>query len=191
MSSKFLSLIAVLGGMSLAQAQAADDAAAYLVSGLDRAPVTLAHGGCVRTSQWTTDSSYRQCEPLPFRVAMDALFDFDSAVLDIDAERALSALTQHLAEAEYQKVEIVGRADRIGGADYNRKLSRQRAEAVRDYLVAQGMERSKIAISAAGSVESATRTLCESFHGEALVQCLQPDRSAQVTVMGTPASAMR
>ena len=117
MSSKFLSLIAVLGGMSVAQAQAADDAAAYLVSGPDRAPVTLAHGGCVRTSQWTPDSSYRQCEPLPFRVAMDALFDFDSAVLDIDAERALSALTQHLAEAEYLKVEIVGRADRIGGAD--------------------------------------------------------------------------
>ena len=145
----------------------------------------------MRTSQWTPDSSYRQCEPLPFRVAMHAHFDFDSAVLDIDAERALSALTQHLAEAEYQKVEIVGRADRIGGADYNRKLSRQRAEAVRDYLVAQGMERSKIAISAAGSIESATRTLCESFHGEALVQCLQPDRSAQVTVMGTPASAMR
>jgi outer membrane protein OmpA-like peptidoglycan-associated protein len=191
MSSKFVYLIAVLGVMSVAQARAADDAAAYLVSGPERAPVTLAHGGCVRTSQWTPDSSYGPCQPLPFRVAMDALFDFDSAVLNIDAERALDALTQHLAEADYQKVEIIGRADRIGRADYNRKLSEQRAQAVRDYLVAQGMDRSKIAISGLGSVESATRSLCESFHGEALVQCLQPDRSAEVTVIGTQASAMR
>jgi OOP family OmpA-OmpF porin len=189
MSSKFLPLIAVIGGISLAQA--AEDGAAYLVSGQDGAPVTLAHGGCVRTSQWTPDSSYRQCEPLPFKVAMDALFGFDSAVLNIDAERALAALTQHLAEAEYQKVEIVGRADRIGRSGYNRKLSEERAEAVRDYLVAQGMDPSKIAITGVGSVESATRELCESFHGEALVQCLQPDRSAQVTVIGTQASAIR
>jgi OOP family OmpA-OmpF porin len=191
MSSKFVHFIAVLGGLSAAQACAAEDAAAYLVSGPDRAPVTLAHGGCVRTGQWTPDSSYRQCEPLPFRVAMDALFDFDSAVLNIDAERALTALTRHLAQAEYQKVEIVGRADRIGRAAHNRKLSEQRAEAVRDYLVAQGMDRSKITVSGAGSVESATRALCESFHGEALIQCLQPDRSAEVTVIGTQASAMR
>ena len=191
MSSKFVYLIAVLGGMSVAQSRAADDAAAYLVSGPERTPVTLAHGGCVRTSQWTPDSSYGPCQPMPFRVAMDALFDFDSAVLNLDAERALDALTQHLTEADYQKVEIIGRADRIGRADYNRKLSEQRAQAVRDYLVAQGMDRSKIAISGLGSVESATRSLCESFHGEALVQCLQPDRSAEVTVIGTQASAMR
>ena len=191
MSSKFVYLIAVLGGMSVAQSRAADDAAAYLVSGPERTPVTLAHGGCVRTSQWTPDSSYGPCQPMPFRVAMDALFDFDSAVLNLDAERALDALTQHLTEADYQKVEIIGRADRIGRADYNRKLSEQRAQAVRDYLVAQGMDRSKIAISGLGSVESATRSLCESFHGEALVQCLQPDRSAEVTVIVTQASAMR
>jgi outer membrane protein OmpA-like peptidoglycan-associated protein len=190
MSSRFVYFIAVIGGLSVAQSRAADDAAAYLVSGPERTPVSLAHGGCVRTSQWTPDSSHGPCEPLPFRVAMDALFDFDSAVLTIDAERALDALTQHIAEAEYQKVEIVGRADRIGRADYNRKLSEQRAEAVRDYLIAQGMDRSKIAISGLGSVESATRTLCESFHGEALVQCLQPDRSAEVTVIGKEAAAV-
>ena len=62
---------------------------------------------------------------------------------------------------------------------------------MRDYLVAQGMDRGKIAISGLGSVEGATRSLCESFHGEALVQCLQPDRSAEVTVIGTQASALR
>jgi outer membrane protein OmpA-like peptidoglycan-associated protein len=191
MCSKVLSLIAILAGMSVAPSHAADDAAAYLVSGPERTPVTLAHGGCVRTSQWTAESSYRQCQPLSFSVAMDALFDFDSALLSVAAERALEALTQHVAEADYQKVEIVGRADRIGRAGYNQKLSEQRAQAVRDYLVAHGMDDSKIAVSGVGSATGVARSLCESFHGEALVQCLQPERSAQVTVIGTQTSAMR
>ena len=188
---KRLSLIAVLVAAPLAQARATDDPAGYLVSGADGTPVTLAYGACVRTSQWTPDSSYRECEPVPFSIAMDALFDFDSAVLTLDAEHALGALAQHLAQAEFQKVEIVGRADRIGRPGYNRLLSEQRARAVRDYLVAQGMEGSKIAVSGVGSAGAVTGSLCDSFQGEALVYCLQPDRAAEVTVTGRQISAMR
>jgi OOP family OmpA-OmpF porin len=188
---KRLSLIAVLVAAPFAQARATDDPAGYLVSGADGTPATLAYGACVRTSQWTPDSSYRECEPVPFRIAMDALFDFDSAVLTLDAEHALGALAQHLAQAEFQKVEIVGRADRIGRPGYNRLLSEQRARAVRDYLVAQGMEGSKIAVSGVGSLASLTGSLCEDMHGEALLTCLQPDRSAGVTVIRTQAYVTR
>jgi OOP family OmpA-OmpF porin len=191
MSRKFWYLIAVFGAVSASQARATEDPAGYLVSGADGTPVTLAYGACVRTSQWTPDSSYRECEPVPFRIAMDALFDFDSAVLTLDAEHALGALAQHLAHAEFQKVEIVGRADRIGRPGYNRQLSEQRAKAVRDYLVAQGMEGSKIAVSGVGSVASLTGSLCEGMHGEALMSCLQPDRAAEVTVIATQKAAMR
>jgi len=191
MSRKFLYLIALFGALSASQARATEEPAGYLVSGADGTPVTLAYGACVRTSQWTPDSSYRECEPMPLRIAIDALFDFDSAVLTLDAERALDALAQHLAHAEFQKVEIVGRADRIGRPGYNRLLSEQRAGAVRDYLVAQGMEGSKIAVSGVGSVASLTGSLCEAMHGEALTSCLQPDRAAQVTVIATQKAAMR
>ena len=191
MSRKFLYLIAVLGAVSASPARATEEPAGYLVSGADGTPVTLAYGACVRTSQWTPDSSYRECEPMPLQIAMDALFDFDSAVLTLDAERALDALSEHLAHADYQKVEIVGRADRIGRPGYNQQLSEQRAKAVRDYLVAQGIEGSKIAVSGVGSAATITGRLCERMHGEALTSCLQPDRSAGVTVIATQKAALR
>jgi len=181
MSSQ-LCLLATIAALSVAQARAADEPAAYLVSARDGAPVASAYGGCVRTSQWTPDSSYRQCEPVPFRIAMDALFDFDSAVLTADAGAALDSLAMHLAEADYQTVHIVGHADRIGGPKYNQRLSEQRAKAVRDYLVAQGMDASKIAVSGVGSSEPLTGSHCTDLQGEPLVACLQPDRYAEVTV---------
>ena len=95
--------------------------------------------------------AYRQCEPAPLRIAMDALFEFGSAALTGDAGAGLDALAAHLAGAQFQKVEIVGHADRIGPAKYNQQLSEARARAVRDYFVSRGLNSSKIAISGVGS----------------------------------------
>jgi OOP family OmpA-OmpF porin len=196
-------LIAVIAASSVAQARAADDPAGYLISAQESAPVTSAYG-CVRTSQWTPDMSYRQCDPLPvakevaapahaapLRITMETLFDFDSALLSADAGPALDGLVKQLAQADYQTVKIVGHADRIGRAKYNQRLSEQRAEAVRNYLAARGIDGSKIAVSGVGSSESVTRSQCEGLEGKPLIACLQPDRSAEVRVIGTQTSAMR
>lgn len=129
--------------------------------------------------------------PAPFRISMDTLFDFDSAVLRPHAGPALDELAKKLAEADYQKVSIVGRADRIGPAKRNQKLSEQRAKAVGDYLSAHGIEGSKITVSGVGSSDPATGDKCKGLRGKPLVSCLQPDRSAEVTVTGTQTSAMR
>ena len=219
MSSKSY-LIAVIVGMSLAQAHAANEPAGYLVS-VNGAPVTSGYGDCVRTSSWTSDMSYRQCDPLPVakqvpaqlekvvetvvspapvvaapeptlvRISIDALFDFDSALLRADAAPALAKLAKQLTASDYQAVNIVGRADRIGRAKYNLQLSEQRAKAVGNYLAAQGIDGTKIAVSGVGSAESLTRDQCKALEGKSLIACLQPDRSAEVTVIGTQKSAMR
>jgi OmpA-OmpF porin, OOP family len=208
-----LHLIAVIAGLSVAQARAADGPAGYLVSGDNSAPVTSGYGGCVRTSQWAPDLSYRQCDPHPValqvaapvqaspveaapepalvRISMDTLFDFDSALLRADAGPALDELAKQLSQAGYQTVAVVGHADRVGRAKYNRQLSEQRAKAVRDYLVAQGIDGSKIAVSGVGSTEPVTGSRCEGLLGKPLVSCLQPDRYAEVRVIRTQASAMR
>jgi len=202
-----LSLIALIAGMSVAQARADEDPAGYLVSGQDGAPVLSGYGACVRTSQWTPDRSYRQCdpvqaaaqissiekasEPVLVRISMDMLFEFDSAVLGANAAPVLDKLAQELAGADFQTVRVVGRADRIGRARYNQQLSEQRAKAVRDYLAAHGIDAARIAASGVGSAESVTRAQCKDLQGKPLVACLQPDRSAEVTVIGTQTSAMR
>lgn len=41
-------------------------------------------------------------------------------------------------------IEVVGHTDDVGDDAYNQKLSEQRATAVRDYLVAAGIDGSKI-----------------------------------------------
>ena len=80
---------------------------------------------------------------IPFRVSMDAFFDFDQATLRPEGEAALDELARRLAVTQYDNLTIVGHADRIGPAAYNQKLSERRANAMRDYLVAQGIEAEK------------------------------------------------
>jgi OOP family OmpA-OmpF porin len=128
---------------------------------------------------------------VPFRLSMDALFDFDSAVLRADAGSGLDGLAKQLAQAEYQTMDIVGHADRIGAAKHNQQLSERRANAVREYLAAHGVDGSKVSASGVGSTEPVTGSQCKGLRGKSLISCLQPDRFAEVTVTGTQTSAMR
>ncbi len=119
---------------------------------------------------------------VPFRVSMDAFFDFDQATLRPEGKAALDELADRLAVTQYDHLTIVGHADRIGPAAYNQKLSERRANAMRDYLVAQGIEAEKISASGVGESESIAS--CSGVHGKRLIACLQPDRSAQLTAVG-------
>jgi OOP family OmpA-OmpF porin len=49
-----------------------------------------------------------------------------------------------------ESVQIVGHTDNTGAADYNQKLSEQRAATVKDFLVKNGVDPSKITILGKG-----------------------------------------
>jgi OOP family OmpA-OmpF porin len=119
---------------------------------------------------------------VPFRVSMDAFFDFDKATLRPEGKAALDELAQRLAVTQYDTLTIVGHADRIGPAAYNQKLSERRASAIRDYLIAQGIDAQRIAASGIG--ESQPTTSCRGLQGKRLIACLQPDRHAELTAVG-------
>ena len=123
--------------------------------------------------------------PVPFKLSVDALFDFDSATLKPQGRAALDALAGRIASSSYDNVVIVGHADRIGAANYNQKLSERRAQVMRDYLVAQGIDAQRIAPSGVGSSEPTTQGQCNGMRGARLIECLQPDRYAEVTVAGS------
>jgi len=208
-----LFVFAAIATLSSAPAHAAQEAAGYLVAASDGAPVTTASGACVRTSEWNPAASYRGCNPLPtaklvpasveparldaplraepIRISMNTLFDFDSAVLRADAGPALDALAKQLTQASYQKVDIVGHADRMGSGKYNQKLSEQRAEAVREHLLALGLDGTKLTAFGVGATEPLTGKECRGLRGKPLVYCLQRDRYTEITVLGTQTSAMR
>lgn len=115
----------------------------------------------------------------------DALFAFGKASVEnlSDAGRGeLDALAARvLATPEIEAVRVIGHSDRIGKDAANVELSRKRAAAVRDHLVAAGVPAEKITAVGRGSVEPVTT--CEGERNQALIDCLAPNRRVEVRVM--------
>jgi len=123
---------------------------------------------------------------VPFRLSLDALFDFDSTTLKPEGRAALDLLAGQIADANYQSVQIVGHADPLGTASYNRALSERRAQVMAAYLAERGVDAAKISASGAGSADpQITLADCGRRPHAALIECLQPNRYAEVSVTGT------
>lgn len=70
----------------------------------------------------------------------DVLFEVDEAILKPGAQRSLNQLVKALRDAPKTRIRIEGHTDSTGSAAYNMRLSRERADSVRDYLVAHGVD---------------------------------------------------
>lgn len=82
-------------------------------------------------------------------------FDPGSAVVKPAALDALRAVALALVAAPRLVVEVRGHADARGDPARNQALSRRRAEAVRDLLVAAGVEARRLSVVGAGAREPA------------------------------------
>ena len=69
----------------------------------------------------------------------DVLFDFNKYTLKPGAREKLAKVSGILLEYPGLKIQLEGHTDSIGTDDYNMTLSQQRAGAVQDYLVQQGV----------------------------------------------------
>jgi len=68
----------------------------------------------------------------------DVHFDFDQSALTQEAQTILKRDIQRLKENPNVKVRVAGYTSASGTAAYDQKLSERRANAVRDYLIAEG-----------------------------------------------------
>lgn len=66
-------------------------------------------------------------------------FELNQAVLSLGAQQALALVIGEMEANDKLRTEITGHTDSAGPEDYNMQLSQRRAEAVRDYLVEQGI----------------------------------------------------
>jgi len=78
-------------------------------------------------------------------VLIDNIFyDFDKATLRPESEKALDNLVQLLKENPNVTIELSAHTDYLGSADYNKRLSQRRADAVVAYLTAHGIVKERL-----------------------------------------------
>ena len=88
----------------------------------------------------------------------DALFSFNSAIVRPEGKSALDGFASELRATTYEHVHVIGYTDRIGSDAYNLWLSKQRAEAVKGYLVdAAGVDAEKIEAEGRGKGDPVTK----------------------------------
>jgi OOP family OmpA-OmpF porin len=119
-------------------------------------------------------------------VAADALFDFNKATLRPAGKAKLDELVSKAKAIKLEVILVVGHTDRIGGDAYNQKLSEKRAAAVKEYLVAKGIEANRVYTEGKGEKQPVTGDKCKGNNkSKALIECLQPDRRADIEIIGT------
>jgi OOP family OmpA-OmpF porin len=123
-------------------------------------------------------------------VAADALFDFDKAVLRPEGKAKLDELVAKAGAIKLEVILVVGHTDRIGSLKHNQGLSERRAAAVKTYLVSKGIEANRVYTEGKGPSQPVTGDKCKKMGPEngankKLVACLQPDRRADIEIIGT------
>ena len=90
-------------------------------------------------------------------VSLSIEFDFDSARVRSQSLPVLNNLAQALKSPALKDARflIEGHTDAAGRADYNQRLSAQRAQAVSSWLVAQGVSATRLSAVGKGSSELA------------------------------------
>ena len=176
-----------------------------------------ANGECVRTAKWSPTVAISECDPeivagrkdmVPVReekakvtsvsANVDLLvlqageaFAFNSAELSAGGKEFLATAMAMHTDDYIHRVAIAGYTDQIGDDAYNMKLSQRRADAVKAELVALGLPKERIKVSAHGSEDPLVT--CPDMAGESLIRCLAPNRRTEVRfvipVVTTAASA--
>lgn len=117
------------------------------------------------------------------KLSADGLFAFGKASIEDFSpagRAALDELAARLTTRQLAIVHVIGHSDRIGNDGANLRLSEQRANAVRDYLIERGVPAEHITAVGRGSVEPVVA--CDGERGDALKDCLAPNRRVEVRV---------
>lgn len=76
--------------------------------------------------------------------SVQVLFGFDRSTLTDGAQTALLTVARELKDNPRLTVDLLGYTDQVGTREYNVQLSQRRVEAVRRFLVSQGVDMARI-----------------------------------------------
>lgn len=135
-----------------------------------------------------TQAAPAQPAPAVVTIQSETLFAFDKSVINPNGRKALDdevvrTIKKH---PQIERIIVIGHTDRIGSNAYNQRLSQRRSDAVKDYLIGQGISPALIGTMAMGASEPVVS--CEKISGRVsglnkeLVECLAPNRRVVVEI---------
>lgn len=83
-------------------------------------------------------------------ILRNVFFDFDKATLRDESETELNRLIKFLNTYSSVRVEISGHTDSRGSDEYNQSLSQNRAQSVVNYLIINGIDKTRLAFKGYG-----------------------------------------
>ena len=83
----------------------------------------------------------------------DVLFDFNKYTLKPDAREKLAKISGILLAYPDLRIQVEGYTDNIGSEEYNQKLSEERADSVRDFLVSQSVSQDSVRAEGYGKAD--------------------------------------
>ena len=112
---------------------------------------------------------------------VNVYFPFDQASLSDEAKKVIQERFDDVNESQDWSITVQGHADQIGSDTYNQTLGLQRANAVKAYLTAQGIDASSIQTESFGSHINVCTEDSE--------ECFQKNRRAHIVITSQPLSA--
>jgi outer membrane protein OmpA-like peptidoglycan-associated protein len=113
-----------------------------------------------------------------------ALFPLSSSNIKPSGHEKLDEFVEHLKGMQFETVHIVGHTDPTGPKAMNERLSKRRAEAVKDYLVSKGIDPKRIKTAGKGGSEPLPKTKdCDALPRTEKIICYAPDRRVEIDVV--------
>jgi outer membrane protein OmpA-like peptidoglycan-associated protein len=113
-----------------------------------------------------------------------AMFPLSSSNIKPSGHEKLDEFVEHLKGMQYETVRIVGHTDPTGPKAMNERLSKQRAEAVKSYLVSKGIDPKRIKTAGKGGSEPLPKTKnCDALPRTEKIICYAPDRRVEIDVV--------
>jgi len=191
MNIKKASLLAAISVMLVPAVAFADSSIKDVVKTKAGDSVTSTNGNCVIT-KW--DSEYDECgmgkrnlTKLLTKEQRTVLFEFNRSTLTATEKKELDEVSKIVATSKaVESVDIIGYADPIGNASYNKSLSAKRAETVKAYLAKKGLKTRNLKVEGLGESNKAK---CEPVEAgkkatAAQIACHAEDRRVEIKLNG-------
>ena len=155
---------------------AADDVGVnpgYLTSVSTGTIVKSAYGECVHNANWQPEYGSDSCGEAPlittvidFSESTVELFNFNTITLsDLGKKNLAGFVHQIKTKGTVKKITVAGYTDQVGADVYNQRLSLERALAVKNFLMSQGLDGDTITADGMGPENSSASAACFKKYG--------------------------